>query len=111
MARANDVSMAGEGRRAGFWARLPTGPKMLVILTLGLLPLGIIAILTSIHSARENSAERAAQTLARLDEKAERLNELLTQAAGTMRAANATLAAALAGVKPAVAQRIGPSGR
>lgn len=94
MARENDVSMAGEGRLAGFWARLATGPKMLVILTLGLLPLGVIAILTTIHSARENSADRAAQTLARLDEKAERLNELLAQAAGTMRAANAAVAAA-----------------
>ena len=49
---------------------------------------------TSIHSARENSADRAAQTLARLDEKAGRLNELLAQAAGTMRATNAALAAA-----------------
>ncbi|MDQ8758204.1 sensor histidine kinase [Sphingosinicella sp. LHD-64] len=77
-----------------FWARLATGPKMLVILTLGLLPLGVVAILTSIHSARENSAERARQTLARLDDKAERLNELLARTAGTIRAANAAVVAA-----------------
>jgi two-component sensor histidine kinase len=88
------VSEAEPGRLAAFWAQLSTGPKMLAILTLGLLPLGIIAILTSIHSARENNAERAAQTLARLDEKAERLNELLARSAGTMRAANAAVAAA-----------------
>lgn len=93
MAREDDVNTA-EDERLGFWERLKTGPKMLAILTFGLLPLGIIAILTSIHSARENSAERAAQTLARLDEKAERLNELLAQAAGTIRAANAAVAAA-----------------
>lgn len=76
-----------------FWERLATGPKMLLILTLGLLPLGVVAIFTSIHSARENNAERARQTLARLDDKAERLNELLARTAGTMRAANAAVTA------------------
>lgn len=88
------MSGAQRGWLSSFWARLPTGPKMLAILTLGLLPLGIVAILTSVHSARENSAERAQQILARLDMKAERLNELFGRSAGTMRAANAAVAAA-----------------
>ena len=76
------------------WSRLPSGPKMLLILSLGLLPLGIVAILASIYSARENSEQRAEQTLARLDEKAERLDELLARSVGTMRAASAAVAAA-----------------
>ena len=76
------------------WGRMSTGPKMLLILILGLLPLGIVAIAASIYSARENSAQRAEQTLERLDDKAERLNELLTRSAGTMRAASAAVEAA-----------------
>jgi len=76
------------------WGRLSTGPKMLLILTLGLLPLGIVAIVASIYAARENTAQRADQTLSRLDDKAERLNELLTRTMGTMRAASAAVAAA-----------------
>jgi two-component sensor histidine kinase len=58
---------------------------MLLILTLALLPLGIVAIFASIYSARENAAQRAEQTLERLDEKAERLNELLARTIGTLR--------------------------
>lgn len=96
------MSETKPGRLAAFWARLATGPKMLAILTLGLLPLGAIAIATSIHNARENSAERSTQIVARLDEKAERLNELLARSAGTMRAANAAVAAAPSGSRACV---------
>lgn len=67
---------------------------MLAIMTFGLLPIGIVAILATIHNAREDSAERAAQTLSRLDDKAERVNELISRSAVTMRAANAAVAAA-----------------
>ena len=66
---------------------------MLLILILSLLPLGIVAIFASIYSARENSAQRAAQTLERLEDKAERLNELVARAMGTMRAASTAVAA------------------
>ena len=76
------------------WGLLSTGPKMLLILSLGLLPLGIVAVFASIYSARENSSQRAEQTLARLDDKAERLDELLARTMGTMRAAGAAVAAA-----------------
>ena len=76
------------------WGQLPTGPKMLLILSLALLPLGIVAILASIYSAQENSAQRAEQTLNRLDDKAERLNELIARSAGTIRAAAAAVSAA-----------------
>ena len=66
---------------------------MLLILTLGLLPLGVVAIFASIYSAGENSAQRAEQTLARLDDKADRLNELLARTMGTVRAASTAVAA------------------
>ena len=48
------------------WARLSTGLKMLLILSLGLLPLGIIAILASIENARANRSQAEAQTRALL---------------------------------------------
>ena len=65
---------------------------MLLILSLGLLPLGLIAIVASYYSAKENSAQRAEQTLSRLDIKAARLNELIARSIGTLRAANAGVA-------------------
>ena len=59
------------------WERMSSGLKMFLIMSLGLLPLGIVAVAASIYSATENSEQRAEQTLARLDIKAQRLNELL----------------------------------
>ena len=85
---------AGKGWFASSWGRLPTGPKMLFILTFALLPLGIIAIAASVYSAMENSESRAEQTLARLDIKAQRLNELLARSTDAMRAASAAVSAA-----------------
>jgi two-component system, sensor histidine kinase PdtaS len=88
------VSDEGRGWFASRWARLSTGPKMLLILSLALLPLGIVAILASVYAAGENSEQRAEQTLARLEVKAQRLNELLARTVGTIRAASAAVAAA-----------------
>src|SRR4029453_2605231 len=82
------------GWLASRWGAMSSGPKMLFVLSLGLLPLGIIAIIASIYSARENSAQRAEQTFGRPGAKAERLNELLARSMGTMRAASAAVAAA-----------------
>ena len=73
---------------------MSTGLKMLLILSLGLLPLGVVAIFASIYNAQENSERRAEQTLTRLDIKAQRLNDLLARTAGTIRAASAAIAAA-----------------
>ena len=83
-----------KGWFAGRWGRMSTGLKMLLILSLGLLPLGVIAILASIYNAQENRERRAEQTLTRLDIKAQRLNDLLARTAGTIRAASAAIAAA-----------------
>ncbi len=88
------MTEAPDTRPDGFWTRLATGPKMLMILTLGLLPIGIVAIFATVHNARENSAERAAQTLSRLNDKVQRLNELIARSAGTMRAASAAVGVA-----------------
>jgi two-component system, sensor histidine kinase PdtaS len=76
------------------WERLSTGLKMFLIMGLGLLPLGLVAVAASIYSATENSEQRAEQTLARLDIKAQRLNELLARSAGAVRAAAAAVGAA-----------------
>ena len=76
------------------WERMSSGLKMFLIMSLGLLPLGIVAVAASIYSATENSEQRAEQTLARLDVKAQRLNELLARSSGTVRAAAAAIGAA-----------------
>ena len=83
----------GRGWLASRWGRLPTGPKMLFILTFALLPLGLVAVLASVYSARENSESRAEQTLARLDAKAQILNALVARSADTIRAASAAVSA------------------
>ncbi|PWG03198.1 histidine kinase [Sphingosinicella humi] len=65
---------------------------MLLILSLGLAPLGLIAILASIESARDNNTDRAQQTLSHLDIKAQRVSSLLSRSASTIRAASAAIA-------------------
>lgn len=73
------------------FARLSTGLKMLLFLSLGLLPLGIIAILASIDSARQKSTERAQEVLTRLEVKAQRIDEALARSAITIVTANAAI--------------------
>jgi two-component system, sensor histidine kinase PdtaS len=83
-----------KGWAASRFARLSTGLKMLFFLSLGLLPLGLIAILASVESARQNSAERKEETLARLDSKAERIDAALSRSAITISTASAAIARA-----------------
>lgn len=66
--------------------------KMLVILSLGLVPLGLIAMLASIQSMKENGARRMQETQARVEIKAQRINSALSRTAITIRAANAAIA-------------------
>jgi two-component system, sensor histidine kinase PdtaS len=75
-------------------ARLSTGAKMLFILSLALFPLGLIAILASLESARQNSADRSEETLARLEIKAQRLNAAFSRSLVTMGTASAAISAA-----------------
>ena len=73
------------------WARLSTGLKMLLILSLGLLPLGIIAILASIDNARANRAKADLEAQALVSVHAQRLSIALTRNSFTMRAARDAL--------------------
>jgi two-component system, sensor histidine kinase PdtaS len=68
---------------------IPTGLKMLLILSLGLLPLGLIAILASIESARENHAEHYEEIEARAQLKAQRIESAVARSVLMLRAASA----------------------
>ncbi len=81
-----------KGWFASRFAGLSTALKMFFILSFVLLPLGLIAILASIESARDNRAERSEQTLSRLELKAQRLNALLLRTEDTLRVAGAAVA-------------------
>lgn len=70
---------------------------MLVLLTAGLLPIGLIAMVASLQSARENHSRRIDDTHARVELKAQRLNSALSRAAVTIRAASAAIARSPAG--------------
>ena len=75
------------GRIARRWDRLSTGLKMWIILSLGLLPLGVIAILASIDNARANRAKAEVEAQALLAEHVQRFTLALSRNAFTIRAA------------------------
>jgi len=72
--------------RASRWGRLPTGLKMWIILSFGLLPLGVIAVFASIDNARgsRDDAQQAAQAL--LAQHTQRFTLALSRNAFTIRA-------------------------
>lgn len=74
------------------FARLSTGLKMLLILSLALFPLGLIAVLASIESGRENKAGRAEETLTRLEIKAQRISSALSRNAIAIGSSSAAIA-------------------
>jgi two-component system, sensor histidine kinase PdtaS len=78
--------------RTGRFARLSTGLKMLLILSAALLPLGLVAIIASIHSAQQKNQERRSETFARLEIKAQRLNAAFSRSILTIRTASAAIA-------------------
>ncbi len=67
------------------WERLSTGLKMWIILSLGLLPLGVIAVMASVDNARANraNAQKAAQAL--LAQHVQRFTLALSRNAFTIR--------------------------
>jgi two-component sensor histidine kinase len=73
--------------QASRWARLSTGLKMWIILSLGLLPLGVVAVVASIDNARASreNAQQEAQTL--LAQHTQRFTLALSRNAFTVRAA------------------------
>jgi two-component sensor histidine kinase len=72
---------------AALWERLSTGAKMLAILSLGLLPLGIIAVLASIDNVRENRSQARVESQALLAVHVQRFTLALLRNAATIRAA------------------------
>ncbi|HEV2817756.1 MAG TPA: histidine kinase dimerization/phosphoacceptor domain -containing protein [Allosphingosinicella sp.] len=72
---------------ASRWARLSTGVKMFFILSLGLLPLGIIAVTASIDNARANRTKADVEAAAQLDRHAQRFQLALSRNSFTVRAA------------------------
>lgn len=82
------------GRIESGWERLSTGIKMLLILTLGLLPLGIVAVLASIDNARENRAEAGVEAEAILAVHAQRYRAAIARNTVVIRAAHDAIAEA-----------------
>jgi two-component sensor histidine kinase len=83
--------MASTPLAAPFFARLSpsrfsTGIKMLIILTVALLPLGMIALFASIQSAQRNQAQREAETRMIATAEARQIDIVLLRAAGMIRA-------------------------
>lgn len=70
----------------GRFGGLSTGLKMLLILSLGLLPLGIIAILASLDAARENRARGELEARAIMAVSAQRITSALQRTSITIRA-------------------------
>jgi two-component sensor histidine kinase len=66
---------------------------MLLILSLGLLPLGLIALFASVQSAQQNRQDRNDEIQARVDVSAQQLTEAIQRSTLTIRAADAAVAA------------------
>jgi hypothetical protein len=79
------------GWLASRFAAMSTALKMLLILSFGLFPLGLIAILASIQSARDNSAEQRSEISARAQLKAQRLNSAISRLILTTEAASTVI--------------------
>lgn len=76
------------------FARMSTGAKMLLILSAALLPLGIVAVWASVHSAQEKNAQRRDELLARLEIKAQRLDAAFSRSELTIGTASAAISSA-----------------
>jgi two-component sensor histidine kinase len=81
MARA-DIEQAPPGTR---WERLSTGLKMWIILSLGLLPLGVIAVIASVNNARANRETARNEAQALLAQHVQRFTLALSRNAFTIR--------------------------
>lgn len=80
-----------QGWVAARFGRLSTGLKMLFWISLGLFPLGLIAMLASIDSARENVSERERETSARMELRAQKLDAALDRNEIAIDAASAAI--------------------
>lgn len=80
-------SVAAPSSAVRAFARQSTSLKVLILLTLALLPLGVIASLASLETARTNRANRVAAGRLLADESADRLNLFLDRTAIALRSA------------------------
>jgi len=87
MADAPSASAEGTTDTPSRWDRLSTGLKMWIILSVGLLPLGIVAIMASVDNARANRAKVEVEARALLVAHAQRYSIALSRNAFTVRAA------------------------
>lgn len=69
------------------WDRLSTGLKMLIILSIGLLPLGIVAVVASIDNAQASRAKAQVEAQAVVEIHAQRFITALSRNGFTIRAA------------------------
>ena len=83
-----------QGWIASRFAGLSTGLKMLLILSLFLVPLGLVAIVASVNSAQQKNLEREEETLARLKIKAERVSDAFSRSILTISTAAAAVSRA-----------------
>lgn len=86
-----------KGWLAARFARLSTGLKMALIFSAALFPLGLVAILVSIQSAEEKSADRREETLSRLQLKAQRVNSAFSRSVLTINTASVAISLSPAG--------------
>jgi len=88
------VNGKDQGWLGARFARMSTGLKMLLILSAALLPLGILAVWASVHSAQEKNAQRRDELLARLEIKAQRLDAAFSRAVLTIGTASTAISSA-----------------
>jgi two-component sensor histidine kinase len=87
MTDAPSATADGTPDQLSRWDRLSTGLKMWVILSLGLLPLGIIAVAASIDNARVNGAKTEIEARALLTSHVQRFTLALSRNATAIRIA------------------------
>jgi two-component sensor histidine kinase len=82
------------------FGRMSSGQKMLAILTLALLPLGLIALLASLDSARANRQNRHIESRIVASASARQLNAAVNRGAISLRAVTTALSVNAAGAQP-----------
>ncbi len=82
------------------FGRMSSGQKMLAILTLALLPLGLIALLASLDSARTNRYNRHIESRIIASASARQLNAAVNRGAISLRAVTTALSVNSAGAQP-----------
>ena len=108
------MSGGGKSRLASRWSRMSTGLKMFFILSLGLLPLGVIAVAATIESARDNREKGEMEARALLAVGAQRLNSTISRSSITIRAASDAIAESAdseSACRRALARLQSPAGR